>query len=140
MHGLLVAKAELVLFAGILHLINSGYRLNVPCRAPIDISQLQRFTLQEDRPPPQKPVLNNGELVPVSQRQIQYNMISEFKFLRRCEPTFINRRERSHFICRYPDDGIEWKLWKQDSDARSTSSAHPTCRPWRQEYRFFCMG
>ncbi|KAF9238471.1 SNF2 family N-terminal domain-containing protein [Melanogaster broomeanus] len=45
------------------------------CRVPIDENQLQRFTIHGDQPPPPKPVLSNGEPVPVSQREIQYNMI-----------------------------------------------------------------
>ncbi|KAH0834113.1 hypothetical protein J3R83DRAFT_11401 [Lanmaoa asiatica] len=55
----------------------SSYQLNVSSRAPIDLSQLQRFTIEEDRLPPQRPVLSNGELVPVSRRTFQYNMIGE---------------------------------------------------------------
>lgn len=72
-------KRELVPFAGVLNSTTSSHQFNVSCRAPIDPNQLQRFTIEEDRPPPPKPVLNKGELVPVSRREIQYNMIGEFK-------------------------------------------------------------
>lgn len=76
---MLGVKEELALFAGVLHLTTSSYRLKVSCRAPIDPSQLQRFTVEEDQPPPQRPLLNNGDPVPTSRREIQYNIIGEFE-------------------------------------------------------------
>lgn len=135
-----MVKAKLVLSAGTLHSTTFSCRPNVSCRAPIDISQLQRFTVQEDQPQPKRPLISKGELVPVSHREIQYNMIGESRLLKRFEQTIINYRERSQFVRRHSDDGIEWKLRKQDSDTRSTFVTHPTRRSWRQEYRFFCMG
>ncbi|KIK98364.1 hypothetical protein PAXRUDRAFT_9577 [Paxillus rubicundulus Ve08.2h10] len=50
------------------------------CRAPIDPGQLQRFTIQGDQPPPPKPVFANGEPIPLSRREIQYNMIDPSLF------------------------------------------------------------
>ncbi|KAF9221774.1 hypothetical protein BS17DRAFT_757183 [Gyrodon lividus] len=50
------------------------------CRVPIDANQLQRFTIQGDQPPPPKPELANGEPVPVSRREIQYNLIDPSLF------------------------------------------------------------
>ncbi|KAI5993262.1 SNF2 family N-terminal domain-containing protein [Pisolithus albus] len=50
------------------------------CRVPVQMDELHRFTLQDERPPPPKPVLVKGELVPTSRRQIEYNMISPSLF------------------------------------------------------------
>jgi E3 ubiquitin-protein ligase SHPRH len=43
----------------------------------INLDQLQRFTVEADKPAPAKPVMANKEPVPVSRRKIQYNMISQ---------------------------------------------------------------
>lgn len=59
------------------YLTSSSSLLKVSFRAPIDPTQLQRFTFQEDQPPPARPLLKNGEPVPISRREIQYNMICE---------------------------------------------------------------
>ncbi|KAI6106659.1 SNF2 family N-terminal domain-containing protein [Pisolithus croceorrhizus] len=50
-----------------------------PC-VPIQMDELHRFTLQDEQPPPPRPVLAKGELVPTSRRQIEYNMISPSLF------------------------------------------------------------
>ncbi|KAI6163980.1 SNF2 family N-terminal domain-containing protein [Pisolithus thermaeus] len=50
------------------------------CRVPIQMDELYRFTLQDEQPPPPRPVLAKGELVPTSRRQIDYNMISPSLF------------------------------------------------------------
>ncbi|RDX45998.1 hypothetical protein OH76DRAFT_1407336 [Lentinus brumalis] len=49
------------------------------CRVPINIDQLQRFTVDSKpgeaaKPPPK--ILRNNEVMPVSRREIQYNIIS----------------------------------------------------------------
>jgi E3 ubiquitin-protein ligase SHPRH len=43
----------------------------------INLDQLQRFTVEANKPAPAKPVMVNKELVPVSRRKFQYNMISK---------------------------------------------------------------
>jgi len=43
----------------------------------INLDQLQRFTVEADKPAPAKPVMVNQEPVPVSRREIEYNMISK---------------------------------------------------------------
>lgn len=73
-----MAKGGHAPFAGILDITVPCRHVNVSYRSPIDHREMQRFSIQEDRPPPAKPVMSNGELVPVSLREIQYNMISEF--------------------------------------------------------------
>ncbi|KAG9310910.1 putative E3 ubiquitin-protein ligase [Chiua virens] len=60
--------------------IARGQKACPVCRAPINPGQLERFTIQENQPPPPKPVLSNGELLPVSHREIQYNMIDPTLF------------------------------------------------------------
>ncbi|KAH7925001.1 hypothetical protein BV22DRAFT_1034512 [Leucogyrophana mollusca] len=50
------------------------------CRVIINVDQLQRFTVEGDKPPPPKPVLANDEPAPVSRREIQYNMIDPSLF------------------------------------------------------------
>ncbi|KAI6013221.1 SNF2 family N-terminal domain-containing protein [Pisolithus marmoratus] len=50
------------------------------CRVPVEMNELHRFTVQDELPPPPKPVLANGELVPKSRRSIEYNMISRSLF------------------------------------------------------------
>jgi len=45
------------------------------CRVPINVDQLQRFSLEGNNTVPQRPVIVNGEPVPISHRQIKYNMI-----------------------------------------------------------------
>ncbi|KAL4070161.1 SNF2 family N-terminal domain-containing protein [Scleroderma yunnanense] len=50
------------------------------CRVPVEMDQLQRFTIQDEQPPPPKPVLVRGEPVPVSHRRIEYNMINPSLF------------------------------------------------------------
>ncbi|KAG1857719.1 SNF2 family N-terminal domain-containing protein [Suillus subalutaceus] len=46
------------------------------CRVIINLDQLQRFTVEADKPAPAKPVMVNKEAVPVSRREIQYNIIN----------------------------------------------------------------
>ncbi|KIK38243.1 hypothetical protein CY34DRAFT_402958 [Suillus luteus UH-Slu-Lm8-n1] len=46
------------------------------CRVIINLDQLQRFTVEADKPAPAKPVMANKEPAPVSRRKIQYNMIN----------------------------------------------------------------
>ncbi|KAG2078621.1 hypothetical protein BDR04DRAFT_1087088 [Suillus decipiens] len=46
------------------------------CRVIINLDQLQRFTVEADKPAPAKPVMVNKEPAPVSRREIQYNMIN----------------------------------------------------------------
>ncbi|KAG1750477.1 SNF2 family N-terminal domain-containing protein [Suillus paluster] len=45
------------------------------CRVIINVDQLQRFTVEADKPAPAKPVMANKEPAPVSRREIQYNVI-----------------------------------------------------------------
>lgn len=46
------------------------------CRVPINVDNLQRFTVTgPEAPPPAR--LVNGESVPKSSRQIEYNMIGQ---------------------------------------------------------------
>ncbi|KAG1816837.1 SNF2 family N-terminal domain-containing protein [Suillus subaureus] len=45
------------------------------CRVIINLDQLQRFTVEADKPAPAKPVMVNNEPAPVSRREIQYNTI-----------------------------------------------------------------
>ncbi|KAG6335414.1 hypothetical protein ID866_3675 [Astraeus odoratus] len=48
------------------------------CESPsvrLERNELQRFTIQDEVPPPQKPIMVNGEPVPMSRREIEYNMI-----------------------------------------------------------------
>lgn len=53
-----------------------GGRACPVCRVIINLDQLQRFTVEADKPAPAKPVMANKEPVPVSRRKIQYNMIN----------------------------------------------------------------
>ncbi|KAH7911867.1 SNF2 family N-terminal domain-containing protein [Hygrophoropsis aurantiaca] len=45
------------------------------CRVVINVDQLQRFTVEADKPAPPKPVLANDEPAPTSRREIHYNRI-----------------------------------------------------------------
>lgn len=45
--------------------------------AIINVDQLQRFTIEVDKPAPAKPVMANRDPAPVSRREFQYNMIGE---------------------------------------------------------------
>lgn len=53
-----------------------GGRACPVCRVIINLDQLQRFTVEADKPAPAKPAMVNKEPVPVSRRKIQYNMIN----------------------------------------------------------------
>ncbi|KAG1773736.1 SNF2 family N-terminal domain-containing protein [Suillus placidus] len=50
------------------------------CRVIINVDQLQRFTVEADKPAPAKPIMTNKEPAPVSRREIQYNMINSTIF------------------------------------------------------------
>ncbi|KIK58778.1 hypothetical protein GYMLUDRAFT_45086 [Collybiopsis luxurians FD-317 M1] len=50
------------------------------CRVPIDMNHLQRFKLNEPKQPAPPTSIVNGEVVPVSRRKIEYNMIDPTVF------------------------------------------------------------